>query len=94
MAGLQARAGGASIEPPLPQAAGYVVVVVLGLIVAAGRFALMLHVGLSGGYTDRPAMMFVTRLLKKTTGEDNNRTEMYCIRLFCVYCCTDRAVGS
>lgn len=37
MAGLQARAGGATIEPPLPQAAGYVVVVVLGLIVAAGR---------------------------------------------------------
>ena len=27
-AGLQARAGGATIQPPLPQAAGYVIVVV------------------------------------------------------------------
>jgi len=36
MTGLQARAGGASITPPLPQAAGYVVVVVLGLVVAVG----------------------------------------------------------
>lgn len=38
MAGLQARAGGATIEPPLPQSAGYIVVVVLGLVVAVGRF--------------------------------------------------------
>ena len=37
-AGLQARAGGATIEPPLPQAAGYVIVVVLGLVVAVGMF--------------------------------------------------------
>lgn len=44
MAGLQARAGGASIEPPLPQAAGYVVVVVLGLIVAVGRLPYSLSV--------------------------------------------------
>lgn len=38
-AGLQARAGGATIEPPLPQAAGYVIVVVLGLVVAVGMFS-------------------------------------------------------
>ena len=37
-AGLRARAGGATIQPPLPQAAGYVVVVVLGLVVAVGMF--------------------------------------------------------
>lgn len=37
-AGLQARAGGATIQPPLPQAAGYVIVVVLGLVVAVGMF--------------------------------------------------------
>ena len=37
-AGLQARAGGATILPPLPQAAGYVIVVVLGLVVAVGMF--------------------------------------------------------
>lgn len=36
MTGLQARDGGATIQPPLPQAAGYVVVVVLGLVVALG----------------------------------------------------------
>lgn len=37
-AGLQARAGGATIQPPLPQAAGYVIVVVLGLVVAVSMF--------------------------------------------------------
>ncbi|BCR82738.1 sodium:solute symporter family protein [Aspergillus chevalieri] len=58
MTGLQARAGGASITPPLPQAAGYVVVVVLGLVVAV-------------------VMMYVTKILKNTTGEDNKKTEMF-----------------
>ena len=42
MTGLQARAGGASITPPLPQAAGYVVVVVLGLVVAVGMLSSIL----------------------------------------------------
>lgn len=74
MAGLQARAGGATITPPLPQAAGYVVVVVLGLVVAVGMFPLSLVVWMQ--YTDRPAMMYVTKVLKNTTGEDNKRTEM------------------
>ncbi|KAH7311032.1 urea active transporter [Rhexocercosporidium sp. MPI-PUGE-AT-0058] len=47
-----------SITPPLPQAGGYVVVVVIGLIFAF-------------------AMVFVTKILKRTTGEDNSRTEMF-----------------
>ncbi|KAG4433201.1 hypothetical protein IFR05_011309 [Cadophora sp. M221] len=47
-----------SITPPLPQAGGYVVVVVIGLVFAS-------------------AMVFVTKILKKTTGEDNSKTEMF-----------------
>ncbi|KAG4414140.1 hypothetical protein IFR04_012746 [Cadophora malorum] len=47
-----------AITPPLPQAGGYVVVVVIGLIFAF-------------------AMVFVTKILKKATGEDNAKTEMF-----------------
>ncbi|KAF1987581.1 urea active transporter [Aulographum hederae CBS 113979] len=47
-----------AIEPPLSQAAGYVVVVVIGLVIALG-------------------MVFVTKLLKRTVGEDNKKTEMF-----------------
>lgn len=50
-------ASSTSIEPPLSQAVGYVVVVVIGLIIAIG-------------------MVFVTRILKNTVGEDNEKTEM------------------
>lgn len=47
-----------SIEPPLPQSAGYVVVIVIGFLIAF-------------------VMMFVTHVLKKTVGEDNETTEMF-----------------
>ncbi|KAF7558079.1 hypothetical protein G7046_g5880 [Stylonectria norvegica] len=46
------------IEPPLPQAAGYAVVVAIGFLIAF-------------------IMIFATRILKKTVGEDNETTEMF-----------------
>lgn len=46
------------VHPPLSQAVGYIVVVVIGLVIAF-------------------AMVFVTKLLKSTVGEDNRKTEMY-----------------
>ncbi|KKY26421.1 putative urea active [Diplodia seriata] len=49
---------GEALAPPLSQAVGYVVVVVVGLIIAFG-------------------MVFVTRILKKTVGEDNKKTEVF-----------------
>ncbi|GKZ34523.1 hypothetical protein AbraIFM66950_004799 [Aspergillus brasiliensis] len=58
MGEIQARAAGASVQPPLSQAVGYVIVVVLGLIIAG-------------------VMMVITKILKKTTGEDNKKTEMF-----------------
>ncbi|KAI3013592.1 FMN-dependent oxidoreductase, nitrilotriacetate monooxygenase family protein [Aspergillus niger] len=58
MSEIQARAAGASVQPPLYQAVGYVIVVVLGLIIAG-------------------VMMVITKILKKTTGEDNKKTEMF-----------------
>ncbi|KKY22146.1 putative urea active transporter [Phaeomoniella chlamydospora] len=51
-------ADGATVEPELSQAVGYVVVVVIGFIIAL-------------------VMIFVTRLMKKTVGEDNRKTEMF-----------------
>ncbi|QKX59484.1 uncharacterized protein TRUGW13939_06618 [Talaromyces rugulosus] len=54
---MDTRAGSA-VQPPLSQAVGYVIVVVLGLIVAG-------------------VMMFITRLLNRTIGEDNKKTEMF-----------------
>ncbi|KAH7137929.1 Sodium:solute symporter family-domain-containing protein [Dendryphion nanum] len=50
--------GGVVVQPPLSQAVGYVVVVVIGLVIAV-------------------AMVLVTKLLKRTVGEDNKRTEMF-----------------
>ncbi|KAE8449346.1 hypothetical protein EG329_008247 [Mollisiaceae sp. DMI_Dod_QoI] len=47
-----------SITPPLSEAGGYVVVIVVGLVFAF-------------------AMVFVTRVLKRTAGEDNSKTEMF-----------------
>ncbi|KAI3012268.1 hypothetical protein CBS147346_645 [Aspergillus niger] len=58
MSEIQARTAGASVQPPLSQAVGYVIVVVLGLIIAG-------------------VMMVITKILKKTTGEDNKKTEMF-----------------
>ncbi|OCK80019.1 urea active transporter [Lepidopterella palustris CBS 459.81] len=46
------------VKPPLSQAVGYIVVVVIGLVIAF-------------------TMIFVTRLLKRTVGEDNEKTEMF-----------------
>ncbi|KAM0122193.1 hypothetical protein ACP6JC_001226 [Aspergillus fumigatus] len=46
------------VQAPLPQVAGYLIVVVLGLIIAL-------------------VMMGVTKVLKRTAGEDNKRTEIY-----------------
>lgn len=45
------------VKPPLSQAVGYVVVVIIGLVIAF-------------------TMVFVTKLLKRTVGEDNRKTEM------------------
>lgn len=61
MAGLELRdvaSADTIIKPALSQAVGYVVVVVVGFIIATG-------------------MVFVTRLMKKTVGEDNSKTEMF-----------------
>ncbi|KAJ5087351.1 hypothetical protein N7456_010967 [Penicillium angulare] len=55
---LHGRDGPASVQPPLSQAVGYVIVVVIGLIIAL-------------------VMMVITNILKKTTGEDNKKTEMF-----------------
>ncbi|KAE8137772.1 Sodium:solute symporter family-domain-containing protein [Aspergillus pseudotamarii] len=58
MAELTARSDKDSVQPPLSQAVGYIVVVVIGLIIAF-------------------PMMLITKVLKKTTGEDNKKTEMF-----------------
>ncbi|KAE8363799.1 Sodium:solute symporter family-domain-containing protein [Aspergillus caelatus] len=58
MAELTARGANDSVQPLLSQAVGYVIVVVIGLIIAF-------------------AMMLITKVLKKTTGEDNKKTEMF-----------------
>ncbi|KAL4901249.1 hypothetical protein BDW74DRAFT_182101 [Aspergillus multicolor] len=47
-----------TVQPPLSQAVGYIVVVLIGAIIAL-------------------VMMLVTKVLKKTTGEDNKKTEMF-----------------
>ncbi|GME48069.1 Urea active transporter [Neofusicoccum parvum] len=49
---------GDALAPPLSQAVGYVVVVVIGLIIAFG-------------------MVIVTKILKRTVGEDNEKTEVF-----------------
>ncbi|KAJ5253496.1 hypothetical protein N7505_012159 [Penicillium chrysogenum] len=58
MSSLHARDGISSVQPPLSQAVGYVVVVVIGVIIAL-------------------VMMLITKVLKRTTGEDNEKTEMF-----------------
>ncbi|KAJ5125224.1 hypothetical protein N7526_007401 [Penicillium atrosanguineum] len=58
MADLLARNGISTVQPPLSQAVGYVIVVVVGLIIAL-------------------VMMIITKVLKKTAGEDNEKTEMF-----------------
>lgn len=65
------------VSPPLSQAAGYVVVVVVGLIIAFGM--LLWFCSLSEYATDLcdSAMIFATQILRKTVGEDNRKTEMF-----------------
>ncbi|GIC91361.1 sodium:solute symporter family protein [Aspergillus udagawae] len=58
MANHQARDGQVVVQPPLPQVVGYVIVVVLGLVIAL-------------------VMMLITKILKRTAGEDNKKTEMF-----------------
>ncbi|OGE55829.1 hypothetical protein PENARI_c004G00772 [Penicillium arizonense] len=58
MSNLYVREGISSVQPPLSQAVGYIVVVAIGVIIAL-------------------VMMLITKVLKKTTGEDNKKTEMF-----------------
>ena len=64
------------VKPALSQAVGYVVVVLIGLIIAIGSFTPVMH-GRMRLLIFYVVMIFVTRLLKKTAGEDNTKTEMY-----------------
>jgi Ni,Fe-hydrogenase I cytochrome b subunit len=76
MASSHVRNAEVVVHPPLPQAAGYVVVVVLGLIIALGMWMLLdQERQLTGA-----VMMVITEILKRTVGEDNKKTEMYCLR--------------
>lgn len=64
------------VHPPLSQAVGYVVVVVIGLVIAFGNednYSILKSLIFAG-------MVFVTKLLKRTVGEDNKKTEMYVSR--------------
>ncbi|KAG2010839.1 hypothetical protein GB937_007607 [Aspergillus fischeri] len=58
MASSRAQNAEVVVQPPLPQVVGYLIVVVLGLIIAL-------------------VMMVITKILKRTAGEDNKRTEMF-----------------
>ena len=72
------RDNSTAITPPLPQSGGYVVVVVIGLIFAFGMLCIApCHLDAVMADTSTLAMVFVTKILKKTTGEDNAKTEMY-----------------
>lgn len=48
------------VTPPLSQAVGYVIVVVVGFIIAA-------------------IMVYITRILKRTNGEDYSKSEMFMV---------------
>ncbi|KAJ5905070.1 uncharacterized protein N7473_001986 [Penicillium subrubescens] len=63
MSRLHVRDGTSTVQPPLSQAVGYIVVVLIGIIIAL--------------VNKRIVMMLVTKILKKTTGEDNKKTEMF-----------------
>jgi hypothetical protein len=74
MSQLHVRDGISTVQPPLSQAIGYVVVVVIGVIIALGRYDCVLYLEDILTFT---VMMLITKVLKKTTGEDNEKTEMY-----------------
>jgi urea-proton symporter len=64
------------VAPPLSQAVGYVVVVVIGLVIAFGK-SMWSHRQISGPFTDDClGMIFVTKVLKSAVNEDNSKTEM------------------
>ena len=74
----------AVVKPALSQAVGYVVVVLIGLIIAFGMPSISLEQDRLKVRADMGAVMiFVTRVLKKTVGEDNAKTEMYAFRPSC-----------
>lgn len=66
----------AVVQPPLLRVVGYVIVVVLGLIIALGMSMLLAQERQLTG----AVMMVITKILKRTAGEDNKRTEMYSLR--------------
>jgi hypothetical protein len=66
----------AVVKPPLSQAVGYIVVVGVGLIIAFGKL-LAQPINKRSTLTSKSGMVFVTRVLKKTVGENNEKTEMF-----------------
>lgn len=62
------------VSPPLPQGVGYGVVIGVGLAFAAGQWS---SCNSRGRYQPTKGMMVVTRILKKTVGEDNSKVETY-----------------
>jgi hypothetical protein len=73
---LHVRDDSFTVQPPLSQAVGYIVVVLIGIIIALGMIPQNSTIPQSGA-DKRIVMMLVTKILKKTTGEDNKKTEMY-----------------
>ncbi|KAF2438209.1 hypothetical protein P171DRAFT_467372 [Karstenula rhodostoma CBS 690.94] len=70
---LVGRADEVVVQPSLSQAVGYVVVVVIGLVIAFG----MVTGKCSRSLLARITMVLVTKLLKRTVGEDNKKTEIF-----------------
>lgn len=62
-----------AVAPPLSQAVGYVVVVVIGLVIAFSEFV---KKDVVYSWLILKAMIFITKILKRTVGEDNEKTEM------------------
>lgn len=80
MSNLHIRDGISTVQPPLSQAVGYIIVVLIGIIIALGM--LFSYVNIVQSKADEAiVMMLVTKILKKTTGEDNKKTEMYNLAL-------------
>lgn len=65
------------VSPPLSQAVGYVVVVVVGLVIAFGMLVRFCTLWENASDFCDIAMMFATKILRKTVGEDNRKTEMF-----------------
>lgn len=80
MSKLHVRDGITTVQPPLSQAVGYIVVVLIGIIIALGMTAQCFKY-LQSQADKTIVMMLVTKILKKTTGEDNKKTEMYDLAL-------------